>query len=1123
MLFDTRITTPYPGLRTFAEYETPIFFGRDDQSDQLIEKLRGDQHFLAVLGLSGSGKSSLVRTGLLAGLQRGFLDEAGIRWRVAEMRPGDQPFANLARALLQEALQKEYAQHFQQGNPLPFLQADLCRNDSSLHELLQTSGFPENVNLLVIVDQFEELFRYYQNGNPDQATAFVKLLLTSMSPWAARPQQRHRIYIVLTMRSEQIGQSALFEGLPEAINQGLFLVPRLTGDQLRAALVGPARVFGGQVADELVTQLLTDVGTHVDQLPLLQHALMRMWNLAIQEHPATPPTLTLAHYHAVGGFQEALTRHGNEIYDHLPPVSQAVAEKLFRSLTNGLSDQYDTRRPVPIQEVATLARVNWQKVASVVEKFRRDGCHFLTPFPSQLQKLQADTVIDLTHESLIRKWQRLKEWAQQETDDARLYHQLEEAAYLWDKQHQRPDDLWRGSLLASVLEWQARANPTDTWAHRYGKQFDLAMQFLVTSKATQQEDLQRLERQNELALRVVRTLTHDFVGKLIEIPRTLPIVSQVIDANVATLEEISALFPETAAAQREKAANLLFMGDMWRLLGQTDKEFDAYQRSHEIFSKLAQDDPNNAQAQRDVSVSLDNIGDVHGQQGNTQAALEAYQQSLSIRKRLAQDDPNNAQAQRDVSISWNNMGNVQLQQGNTQAALEAYQQSLTISKRLAQDDPNNAQAQRDVSVSLDNIGNVHRQQGNTQAALEAYQQSLSIRKRLAQDDPNNAQAQRDLWVSLNKMGDVQLQQGNTQAALEAYQQSLTISKRLAQDDPNNAQAQRDVSVSLNKMGDVQGQQGNTQAALEAYQQSLTISKRLAQDDPNNAQAQRDVSISWEKMGNVQGQQGNTQAALEAYQQSLTIRVRLAQDDPNNAQAQRDLWLSYSKIGEVSRTTEDWEAALQSYQLALPIAEPLAFLDTSNQQAQQDLGYVLGRVVELLNRQGRSEEALAIYDRLIEKDATYLLTRAALHYSLGHLEAFKQDVLQFEEGVTPQEAAETLNSLGWEWAETYGLYPLAFELLTRAVQLAPDQPHILDSLGWVLYKMDKLTESLSYLRQAYARLDETISEELAVEIGLHVGEVLGASGEQGEAQQVWEEMLKKYPENEELRERVKQAE
>lgn len=274
---------------------------------------------------------------------------------------------------------------------------------------------------------------------------------------------------------------------------------------------------------------------------------------------------------------------------------------------------------------------------------------------------------------------------------------------------------------------------------------------------------------------------------------------------------------------------------------------------------------------------------------------------------------------------------------------------------------------------------------------------------------------------------------------------------------------------------------------------------------------------------MQWQQGNTQAALEAYQQSLTVSKRLAQDDPNNAQAQRDLAGSYFKIGEVHRTAEDWETALQSYQLALPIAERLAFLDTSNQQAQQDWGVVLGRVVEMLNRQGRSEEALAIYDHLIEKDTSFLLTRAALHYSLGHQEAFQQDVQRFEEGMEPQAAAETLNSLGWQWAETYGLYPLASELLTRAVQLAPDQPHILDSLGWVLYKLDKLAESLSYLHQAYARLDETVSPESATEIGLHVGDVLWASGEQVEAKQVWEEMLKKYPENEVLRERVKQAE
>jgi len=156
---------PYPGLRPFQRHETDIFFGRDEHTDQLIEKL-GQTHFIAVIGPSGCGKSSLVRTGLLAGLETGFLANAGTHWRIAEFRPGNRPFFHLAEALLAEkALGRAYTDPFtEHDEALGFLQADLRRGPFSLNEILQYTPLPEKSHLLLLVDQFEEIFRYYQQG-----------------------------------------------------------------------------------------------------------------------------------------------------------------------------------------------------------------------------------------------------------------------------------------------------------------------------------------------------------------------------------------------------------------------------------------------------------------------------------------------------------------------------------------------------------------------------------------------------------------------------------------------------------------------------------------------------------------------------------------------------------------------------------------------------------------------------------------------------------------------------------------------------------------------------------------------------------------------------------------------
>jgi len=471
---------PYPGLRPFERDETYIFFGRDQHTDQLIEKL-GNSHFLAVVGPSGCGKSSLVRTGLLAGLQTGFLTSAGGHWRVAEFRPGNRPFFRLAEALLAEkALGAEYTSPFGGDiDSFAFLQAQLRRGPYSLHEILTETPLPENTNLLLLVDQFEEIFRYYQQGAADQAAAFVSLLLNS--------SKHSNIYIVLTMRSDFIGDCALFYDLPEVIDNGLFLTPRLTRDQLREAIEEPALVFGGEIDSTLVNKLLNDMSSDPDQLPLLQHALMRMWTLANIDNTQY---ITLEHYEKIGGLSKALSLHADEAYAELTATEQKTAEFLFRSLCERGSGSRDTRRPVKLKEVATLAHVLNHNVADIVEVFRQSGRTFLTP--SLGTPLEAETVLDISHESLIRQWQRLKAWTGKEAESAELYQRLQDTAIRWQ---QELAVLWSGIELELALKWRSDEQPTPIWAKRYGKNqdFDIAMRFLDASALRQQEKQRALE------------------------------------------------------------------------------------------------------------------------------------------------------------------------------------------------------------------------------------------------------------------------------------------------------------------------------------------------------------------------------------------------------------------------------------------------------------------------------------------------------------------------------------------------------------------------------------------------------------------------------------------------------
>jgi hypothetical protein len=334
-------SSPYPGLRPFRRDESDIFFGREEQTDQLLEKL-GQARFLAVVGPSGCGKSSLVRAGMMAALEAGFIVSAGVRWRVAEMRPGNHPLLRLAEALLEpSALGAE--RHEGGAGAAAFLHATLRRGPLGLSEAVRETPLPDNTNVLLLVDQFEEIFRYRREGDPDEADAFVSLLL------AAVAQREARIYVVLTMRSDFLGECAVFRGLPEAMNDSQFLTPRLTREQARAAIVGPAAVHQGTVAPNLVNRLLNDMTTGLDQLPLMQHVLMRMWTrvscvqsvsgttaTAQRSGAAEDITLTLEDYNAVGGLAKALSYHADEAFGELDVGRQRVAEVLFRALTSAV-------------------------------------------------------------------------------------------------------------------------------------------------------------------------------------------------------------------------------------------------------------------------------------------------------------------------------------------------------------------------------------------------------------------------------------------------------------------------------------------------------------------------------------------------------------------------------------------------------------------------------------------------------------------------------------------------------------------------------------------------------------------------------------------------------------------
>jgi len=478
---------PYPGLRPFLEEEEHLFFGRERQINRMIDKLRPER-FLAIVGGSGSGKSSLVNCGLRPALHRGLMAEAGTAWRVAQFRPGIKPIQALSNALAVPGVlfPPEEESGLTESELREVVESTLRISALGLVNLYRQACPEGSFNLLVVVDQFEELFRYRrlsgrgsdQYGMSEEATAFVRLLLEGCG------QKKYPIYVVLTMRSDFLGDCAQFEGLPEAINEGQYLVPRMSRDERRSAIEGPAAVTGGTIGSVLLTRLVNDVGDNPDQLSILQHALNRTWARCRHDAEAGGELLP-AHYEDIGSMAGALDRHAEKAFAELgTPRQQQICEKIFRALTDKGTDPRGTRRPTPFSSLCALAEASPEELAGVLAVFRKPSRSFLMP-PAQ-EKLEADTVIDISHESLMRVWTRLSAWADKEASSARTYRRVSETAALWEA---NKTGLIRDRELETLLEWWNAEQPNAAWAAQYQGNWESAWSLMDKSKEARLHDL----------------------------------------------------------------------------------------------------------------------------------------------------------------------------------------------------------------------------------------------------------------------------------------------------------------------------------------------------------------------------------------------------------------------------------------------------------------------------------------------------------------------------------------------------------------------------------------------------------------------------------------------------------
>lgn len=455
---------PYRGLEFFDVPHADRFFGREAVTQWLVDDLRKPlrpgsdlPRFLALLGASGSGKSSLARAGLYAELKRGVIEGSRDWLFVPPVRPGANPVESLELAMLQAAAgspQLEAVRHELR---------ELKTNPAALHRaarLLVPDTSPPR-RLFLLVDQFEEVFTTCENE--ELRRAFIAALLH-----AAR-ERGGPVVVALTMRADFSTKVASYEELARVFDQHQFLVGPMSEAELRLAIEEPALRAGAEFAPGLVDTLVKDVHRQPGALALLQHALLELWN-----RKEDGRRLTHKAYEDIGKLEGALERRANEVFRQFSAEDQELCRRAFLRLVHPGEGAEDTRRRVELRELLALG--DGARVQKLIATLAAPDARLVVTEGGEAP--QQAGFVEVAHETLIRSWSQLRKWLDADRAGLRTQRRLTEAAREWEEGGRKPDFLYSGARLAVAKEWVART--TD-------KPNALEIEFLEASVRAQQD------------------------------------------------------------------------------------------------------------------------------------------------------------------------------------------------------------------------------------------------------------------------------------------------------------------------------------------------------------------------------------------------------------------------------------------------------------------------------------------------------------------------------------------------------------------------------------------------------------------------------------------------------------
>ena len=976
---------PFPGLRPFTFDDRAFFFGRESQAFALY-RLVGGGRFIAVVGSSGSGKSSLVLAGLCDLLEQETQDANGPSWIWRVMRPGASPISHLAETLARVSATDET----EVDRLRERVEARLRQSSFSLQSAIDEAGGMNGRRLLLVVDQFEELFRFGLAGlghhglglarakARDEATLFVQILLDA--------RRVPNVHVLITMRSDFIGDCSYFAGLPEAVSGAQYLVPGLTRMQLEEVIRRPIEEAGGSIEPELVERLLNDCSEELDQLPVLQHCLMRMWDLAGDTPIDGRRRLTRQTYDAIGRMSDALSRHADEVLDECAGRQLAV-EQAFRALSELDREGRAIRRGRPFGRLLAETGVSESDLRDVLDKFRAPTCSFLVP--PIATALKDDDVVDIGHEALLRCWKTLHGddpaktssgaafspgWLAEERADGERYHTLlsllegEKASLTAPEETQR----W----------WDSRPR-TAAWAERYGGKIDAVKKLIDDSIEAKRRSLaeeRRARRNKQIAMAFAG------VGVLIviagfwsmrESERRREIVEQRLReeatdvsaaksvksmleevlrayndksldlAGAESLAKISGQFlVDTRAASKTSAADLVWgqalnvEADLQATLNNDKDALDLANSAKRTALSLIEAKPDARQPLQVLYDASIRTGDALSAMGRAHRpeALQEYKAAVEtagkIEASISRTESNGDDvADNDIIDAHVKIGDIYKDNDLFPDSETEYRSSLAACEAALAKRPQSLSLLRNKGKAYFRIADLYRKEGDFDQARTFYAQAADVQQDLVQRNERDSQPapdKRDLSLTSNlaatytHWGMLEKKAEKPDLALTKLRLGAALDESLIKAQPANPQWVGNIAPIYSYIAEILTQLSHPKDALDYYQKYFDARRTLAFRGVGPPEARRQFADAAKLLGD----HASGMAQIEAYRTVVRIWSRLI-DEPKAADAAAAQYDAILEMANLFDARNDWPDA----QFAFLVASKMAMLnfakDTAN--------------------------------------------------------------------------------------------------------------------------------------------------------------------------------------------------